>query len=448
MSTMPHASNVRQLFPGATGWITAVIVTMPVRQLSLANVGGANVRLGDIVLAFAVALWLGTILLRCRVRRRATGLDRAILLFVLACAVSLLWSQQSDHGWLRVSKLLRNLALYGMLVAYLRHDFAAGFRRLALALVAAGLLQSMAFAYSIGQHGGAGALSLLAGAESLMSNDSRLAVVKTENGAGLFLRGAASWLGLCLFFGIGVAHMVRSRFRRRLVWISVVAMAVLTVLTMSRSAWIALFTGGIATLGCMRPVNTLKSSALAVVAALAAWGTGVGGAMTNIFAGRLGREALANDPSLTDRWDYISLALASFERSPWIGGGAAGIDPNEFITVHNVYLQVLGELGVLGVLLFGAVLILWVGALFRVWRRSRALRDDGTRRIVAAMAGITVFFLTYFLAGHDLESSEPWIVMAVTSALLSVCRKPVPAPRRRPVQAPTMTAAASTMGGR
>lgn len=435
------------LFPGAGGWITAVILTMPIRQLSLLTLGGANLRVGDIVLGAAVALWLGTLFLNPHVTRRRTGLDWAITLFVVACALSLIWSQQSSHGWLRVSKLGRNLALYGMLVAYLRHDFETGFRRLALALVAAGLLQSLAFLYSIGQYGGAEALSVLVNADSLLSNDSRLAVVKTENGAGLFLRGAASWLGLCLFFGVGVAHRVKTRFGARVIWASVISMILLTILTMSRSAWIALVTGGIANLAGLRPRNVLKFGGIALLVFLALWQSSMIQMVSNVFTSRLSGYALSNDPSLDDRWEYINLALGSFERSPWIGGGAAGIDPNEFITVHNVYLQVLGELGILGIATFGAVLLCWMWLLFGAWQRSRAGRDESMRRTTAAMAGITIFFFTYFFAGHDLESSEPWIVMAASSAIFAVMRWPA-GTRRARGRRPSAMVARPIVGGR
>jgi O-antigen ligase len=421
------------LFPGAQGWIAAVILTMPIRQVSLIQLGGANLRIGDIVIALAVTAWLSFSLARGRVTWPAGRLDNAILLFVLVCGLSLIWSDQSVHGWIRVFKLARNLALYMMLVAFLKVGFTSGYRWIALCLLVAGLLQSAAFVVSMGQNGGTDAFREMASATSLLSNDPRLGVVKTEGGAGLFLRGAASWLPLCMFFALGVAHKMETRTATRAVWVSVLTLGLLTVLTLSRSAWLSLAVGVFAYLvvvGMRRSLRWVVVGTLgAGVVGLAGWWQGVinivgnrmGVAVESIVGGR-GMDHLLSDPALADRMGYFGLAFESFRRSPFLGGGVAGISPDEWITVHNVYLQVLGELGLLGVVVFGLVLWRWSGALVIVWRRSVGRRDSDLRRVAAAITGISVFFLIYFLAGHDLESSEPWIVMAATSALYSFSR--------------------------
>lgn len=87
--------------------------------------------------------------------------------------------------------------------------------------------------------------------------------------------------------------------------------------------------------------------------------------------------------------------------------------------VHSVYLQVLGELGLVGFLMMAAIFWLWFTLLLRVWRIARRARDKELRATAAAMLGLTTFFLVSFIFAYDLEGGEPWIAMAMSSALFS-----------------------------
>jgi O-antigen ligase len=430
------------LFPGASWWVAAVLLTMPVREVALAQFGRANLRIGDVVLACALALWLASAGSRGRLRIQFNGLDRAILVFLLVYASSMLWTIESEHGWVRILKLTRNTLLYALLVNYLRVNFRAGFRTIAVFLVVSGLMQSAAFLYSIREYGGAKALGVMLAAETLVSNDPQLAVVKSESSAGLFLRGGASWFPLCMFFGIAIAHRMKTVWGSALVRAAVALMAVLTLLTFSRGAWISLAVAIFVLLVTGRRRRALRRVFLLASVFLVVAAAGGYAVIERIVRSRFSSvEAMLIDPSILDRMEYFRLALERFRISSLLGGGAAGIAPSEFIIVHNVYLQVLGELGLLGVVVFGIVLWKWANCLLRARGYSSAVGDHDLTMAVTAMLGVTAFFLTYFLIGHDLESGEPWIVMAMSSALYASTRARVskvqvhaaPVPSRAPV---------------
>ncbi|MBI3490309.1 MAG: O-antigen ligase family protein, partial [Acidobacteria bacterium] len=242
-----------------------------------------------------------------------------------------------------------------------------------------------------------------------------------ENGAGIFLRGAASWLPLCMFFAMGVAPLMKTLRSARLMRAAAALMCILTFLTMSRSAWLALAAGAALAL-LAAPRRTARTFAWIVLGAgVIALAAGWLPALVNTVANRMPHTVteVRHDPSLTERWIYFRLAWHRFQLSPLVGGGLAGIDSHEFIVVHNAYLQVLGELGALGALTFGLILWRWLAFLFRAWRSAVAAHDDARRIVAAVSLGMAAFFLTYFMAGHDLESAEPWIAMAMSSALYS-----------------------------
>ena len=98
--------------------------------------------------------------------------------------------------------------------------------------------------------------------------------------------------------------------------------------------------------------------------------------------------------------------------------------------VHNMYLETMTELGLVGFTLFVLILVLTGWYLIRVVRRARRERDGVLERISLALLvtfvglGISGFFLS-------LELNKPlWIIVGLALALDSMSRK-----RSRPVEA-------------
>lgn len=422
-----------RLFPGDHYWIGAAILTMPVRELSLGQVGPGFIRLGDLVLAGAVGLWILTELKQRGRQFRMNALDGTVVLFLLLYILSLLWSDQFEWGVLRLAKLTRNTLLFLLLVSYLKQDIVRRFERLAVLLLASGVMSSVAYLISIQQAGGTAALGEMFGASVLASNDERLAVVKGDQGAGLFLRGVASWLPLCLMTGITLLNDGRRATRTTVVWIAITVMVMLTLLTMTRAAWIALAAAIVVTLLTDVPGRSIRraSALLTLVSVLVV--IGLGSTIIGIAGSRFTDGLFLEDESVKERLSFFTVAIDRFWSSPIFGSGVSSIDPTEFMVVHNVYLQVLGELGLVGAAVFLCMVLLWVSYLLAVRRHCMRRKDRHAQGMVASVCGITAFFLVYFLAGHDLGSGEPWVVLAVASALYSASRGQVVAVARRTV---------------
>lgn len=413
-----NSHRAGELFPGASWWVGLVILTMPIREVSLGYVGGAYLRIGDIILFLAIGSWVLSGVQRGRLPIQWNRLDVLLALFVLLYATSLIWSNQSYHGEVRALKLCRNLGMYLLLVNYLSSDARSGFRVLAMCFVVSGLMQGAAFLVSIAQAGGFAALNEIFSASTLLSNDIRLSVVKTNNGAGWFLRGAAGWMPLAMFFGLGGAYLLRNQVGALAVRGAAVILGFLTVLTMSRTAWVGMAAGLLvreAALG-LRAITkrTPLLMGTAAVILVAGWYPMIASLVRRRFP-----ESVLADNSVTERFYYFEMAWQSFLDRPFLGGGVAGISADEFVVAHSVYLQVLGELGLVGMLMMSAIFWLWVSFLIRVWRIAKQARDRELRATAAAMLGLTTFFLVSFIFAYDLEGGEPWIAMAMSSALFS-----------------------------
>lgn len=419
----------RDLFQGAGWWVGAVVLTMPFREVALAQAGAASLRIGDVVLGLAIAKWF--IESGGWRRLQANGLDRSIFYFVLICAASLIWTTEYNYAALRAFKFVRNALLYSLIANYLRSSLSLGYRKIALCLVATGLMQCLAFVYGMSQRGSLADLQVMFDAGMLLSNDSRMAMVKGDASGGLMLKGASAWLSLAVFFAVGVTPQMRTRFTAKLVVIATAVMTIVTVLTLNRTAWIGLAAGGFVLLWADRGGRAVKRLAVGLAVSGLVVGTIGYQEIQNVFLARLSPDALLNGPSMQIRLEFFRLAIERFLDSPFIGVGVGSIDLVNHHNTHNVYLQLLGEVGAVGALLFGLLLWRWTSFLLRTRRYAIAVRDEKRRVMTAAMLGATAFFLVSFLAGDNLEGGEPWLVMAMSSGLYATSRNEMQARRSR-----------------
>jgi len=141
-----------------------------------------------------------------------------------------------------------------------------------------------------------------------------------------------------------------------------------------------------------------------------------------------GRLATAKGP----RSDFYRVALDGFEAQPWRGIGSGGFEPlyvrdrrtNETARdVHSLYLEVLGELGIVGALLVAAFVVATLAGLVAARRRPGPLGAGAAAAAGAAWATWLVH------AGVDWDWQMPALtVVALMLAGVVVARPPLQRP--------------------
>jgi hypothetical protein len=128
--------------------------------------------------------------------------------------------------------------------------------------------------------------------------------------------------------------------------------------------------------------------------------------------------------SSAGRTDYWRVAAKEFRQHPWLGSGAGTFDlywhryrPNDFgaLDAHSLYVETLGELGVVGLLLLVTAFVAPLSALAAARRAP----------IVAAVGGAYVAFLVH--AGIDWDWELPTATLAGVfcgAALVVAARAP------------------------
>lgn len=186
-------------------------------------------------------------------------------------------------------------------------------------------------------------------------------------------------------------------------------------LTFSRSTWLALVVGGLVLLWRFgKPWAWFASFATLLV---------IGGLLLLQFPNMLDVESARNVTHRDLIWQMVLDAMPGY----WVHGHGAGVSmdvmhiPNQtVVNTHSLYLEVLFQYGVVGLLLFSGMLLL---ALKRLWLSSTSLASLALSFLLAS-AAVMFFELHSFIHSPNLIWLWIWLPLAIAlgSKGKSVCR--------------------------
>lgn len=258
-------------------------------------------------------------------------------------------------------------------------------------------------------------------------------------------------IGLALPFPVIAARRARAKVLRWLSWIAAYLLVVALLLTFSRGAWLAIL------IAMVIGTALLDRRALVTLALIAAFGVATVSIMPRYVL--LSPEEYARyfgsrgAPSLVDstvtrvtqqrdlRLRFVREGLPILQDHPWLGvgpgryGGAAasivespvyeeyGTGLYGFRTVHNFWLHLVGEVGVIGGAIFLTMLIGLGLRLLGAARSARAGPSERSTRFIV-VGGAAMMLLTVSLHSATemvLEGNIPsvliWLVLGMAAAL-------------------------------
>ncbi|MFI6105774.1 O-antigen ligase family protein [Streptomyces sp. NPDC051310] len=381
----------------APAWAPLVPLLAVVALLAVPVTGGeGRATLADLASAVLVAFCLVRL-----VRARARPLDRVAALVlglpVPAVCVAAVTAHDMAGALPGVVRYLQVFVLVPAAVVLLVRD-RKDFTLVAWALVGLALVE-----------GAVGAVQYLTGTgASYMGEDIR--AVGTFSPADVMGMATVVSYGLLSALGIALATAARRVRVTALVCAGLLVMPL--VVSFSRGAWIATLAGCAAQLVLSGPRRAarvgLAAGALGVVLVA---GFGVGSQLLQERVASISRVTAAPDRSVTDRYTMWAAAGAMWRTEPVTGvglkafphyrdshaslalssgsdtaGAGYGFRRQPLLSPHNMYLLVLGEQGLLGLLAFaGGWLALLVRALVRLRSAQRKVPERG--RGVGAAAG-------------------------------------------------------------
>ncbi|WP_223932812.1 O-antigen ligase family protein [Arthrobacter sp. StoSoilB5] len=196
-------------------------------------------------------------------------------------------------------------------------------------------------------------------------------------------------------------------------WLPVIAIAVASVLSVSRSALIAVAIAFVVLIPAWSRSLRRRAyvASIGLVAAVYVVTPGLLGTLRGLFT------VGGDDSSITSRTNGYSTALGMLENNP-IVGRAFGTFLPEYIIVDNQYLGLLVELGVLGLAMFLALI---ASGLSCAWRARRLAVDNEMRQmsqsVLASLAAIAATFAFFDGLSFPMAAAMLFVMLGVAGAL-------------------------------
>lgn len=361
--------------------------------------------------------WLGVLATHQDARRNLftdhAGLAYLLVLFIAWSALSQVWAESSSEALLTTSRYLLNVALLPLVFTAVR-----GSRDVVWCVAAYVAGASVAAIYGIfARPEVADELERLAGT---IGDPNQLAALMA---AGVVL-------------AVGLAGAAEGRSHWRVAALGAAFLCLLAAcLTLSRGGLVALGLGLIAAvvLGGRWRARAAILAVTAVGAAVVYFGVFAPEAVDRIFAadGGAGR---------TDIWQ-VGWRMVEDEPVHGIGSGnfpvtsihyllePGAIYQDEFIVAepsvaHNVYLEVLAELGVVGLMLFLAIVVVCLRCAYQAavnFAAREELRNEVLARAVL-IATIVILAADFFIS--DQFAKQLWLLLGLGPALLAISARP------------------------
>ena len=135
----------------------------------------------------------------------------------------------------------------------------------------------------------------------------------------------------------------------------------------------------------------------------------------------------SSDDSIKGRTEDYKVVGQFISAHPWFGRGFFTFLPSKFFILDNAYLGLLIEIGVVGLVLFLALLVTGFGCAHGARRRSS---DEVSRSLaqalVASMAVILVTFLTFDAMGYSTTAGVTFLLLGCCGALWRLQRAEYP----------------------
>jgi len=118
------------------------------------------------------------------------------------------------------------------------------------------------------------------------------------------------------------------------------------------------------------------------------------------------------------RTELWTVALQTFESSPLFGAGLKSIYKSIGVDVHNTYLQILAETGLLGFLIFSIALANLYSSGRRIAKRYISIGDGETKLTIGTGFAIMLYMILYGFVGNTFIDYLPLMLFSVSIMMI------------------------------
>lgn len=420
-------------------WLTLYVAAYPLQGVSVLGVQAFGFRLSHVFFLVMLLVLLWRTVVRGRSLELRLGfVDALVVSFVVFTILSMAWSPASlSVSAVACAKLVFDLMVFFVLSALVQRDAAGTLLRVALGFAIAFLYMAGVAIYNLTELGFQGLVASIVlergatGTSGLWRLNEAIASSSLTGAAGRNI--IASWmvLGLMLIWGVlseRWRHVARSE--RLMWWWALAGAACFIVLSLSRTAWLSLALGVLLLWWISGHGVRLRAAvSVLMVSGVLATAVVVSGVGT-LLVSRLQAVSSVLDTGITGRLEIWRAVLTQFVAHPLFGVGIKGTEAltlsftENAANPHNVYVQILAELGLVGAALFA----LLVGYLvWKLWRAGNVLPVP-LRSTAWGLLAAVCCYLVQSLTQAEFMDLGIWTLLGLAAGMARL--RPAPAPMR------------------
>lgn len=226
---------------------------------------------------------------------------------------------------------------------------------------------------------------------------------------------------ICMTLPLSLTLALEDRARGALArWIPPLVIATAAILSVSRSAIIAVVIGVVLLVPSWSPRVRLTAGVAALLLSTVIYFAvpGIAGTIRGMFTGA------SNDTSVQSRTNAYDVAFAIASNNPVFGRGLGTFLP-AYTILDNQYLGLIMEIGYLGTAVFlGLVVTAIVVARSTVARATDPMRRQLGAAIAASIAAGSTCFAFFDALSFPMSAALPFLMMGVSGALSRVATEP------------------------
>jgi len=394
--------------------LALLIPFLPNYPIICFSVGAADISLLEPFLFLAFFCWILLIIRDREINIHSSNIDISILLLFCWCLFSLFWTISPARGMFQVLRILEGLAIYYLHIHLVKDK--KDFNLLLWAWIIMGIIFSIVGFYETIIYG-------LEAAQRLLIQGTYTHLTRAVRASAFFTGPDA--LGFMLALAIVLAVIKFTTTSSKMKWLLLISLPFMFFVflsTFSRKSFLGIFLALIYLLLHNRKAfKTILG--ISIIGGLLLLLLGSGGFLA-VFWNRLQSYFMPLEVAIKHRATAWGLALRLFSDSPIMGKGIGSFYviaqrlKSPLNIVHNFYLYILCELGLIGFIF----ILFWIFQIYQSFSRFFKINQDKVADAISTglMCGLIIIMVQAMFRTIGLTDAIFWGFLGFSSAFLKV----------------------------
>jgi O-antigen ligase len=401
------------LFYPIYGYCLAIII-LPFSGVTIFNIGKADFRIADVIIVLTFFGWLWTSINRRHLRFASSVLNAPIILLFLWMLLSLTWTISLQWSAFHLLKIF-----YGLVFFFLSLSLIQDRKTFHLVLwmwVLSGMIMVFVGLFELVKTGLPSA-RLLQDTATITHWGNPVRTAAYREGPNRF----GFFLNLCIMLTFPMLLLPRSKKLVITLYLSLALMTVVMLTSLSRAAWLAFAAGSFVL--ALRSKRLAKLFVVIVLGVVVLYAVVSTSAYSHAFFQRFLTLLSPPEEQITGRVANWKASFDILRNSPLLGIGVGSYPVIKGNAPHNLYLDTVTGLGVVGFTFFVVAIIRLISYIRRFMKLSV---DQIDRFLVWGLcAGLVVYLVQGLFTSFRLKELEMWAYLGLTIAGMRVFSKEV-----------------------